>query len=91
MGYVRQSSSRFNTSAWVAGQVVKVPLFPSGSLDAAATHAVTISKDTEPGGQMNHSSGVMVSNYITFHGFSAVLRRHDAAAATGSFARVLHA
>lgn len=67
---VLQPSSRFNTSAWVAGQVVKVPLFPSGSLDAAATHAVTISKDTEPGGHMNQSSGVMDPNYITFHGFS---------------------
>ena len=65
-----QPSSRFNTSAWVAGEVVKVPLFPSGSLDAAATHAVAITKDTEPGGQMNHTSGVMASNYITFHGFS---------------------
>ena len=65
-----QPSSRFNTSAWAAGQVVKVPLFPGGSLDAAATHAVTIFKDTEPGGRMNQSSGVMASNYITFHGFS---------------------
>jgi hypothetical protein len=67
---VLQPSSRFNTSAWVAGQVVKVPLFPSGSLDAAATHTVTISKDTEPGGQMNQTSGIMHSNYVTFHGFS---------------------
>eukprot|EP01046_Picozoa_sp_COSAG06_P002655 COSAG06_NODE_96_length_24336_cov_75.057845_2_plen_498_part_00 len=67
---VLQPSSRFNTSSWVAGQAVKVPLFPSGSLDAAATHAVTIFKDTEPGGRMNQSSGVMASNYITFHGFS---------------------
>ena len=50
-----QPLSRFNTSAWVAGEVVKVPLFPSGSLDAAATHAVVIFKDAEPGGQMNHT------------------------------------
>eukprot|EP01051_Picozoa_sp_SAG22_P003804 SAG22_NODE_190_length_15715_cov_21.164980_6_plen_288_part_00 len=27
-------------------------------------------KDTEPGGHMNQSSGVMASSYITFHGFS---------------------
>jgi hypothetical protein len=67
---VLQPSSRFNTSDWLAGQVVQVPLFPSGSLDAATTHAITISKDTEPGGHMNKSSGMMDSNYITFHGFS---------------------
>ena len=67
---VLQPLSRFNTSSWVAGQVVKVPLFPSGSLNSAAIHAVTISKDTEPGGHQNTTSGVMASNYITFHGFS---------------------
>jgi len=65
-----QPSSRFNTSAWVAGQVIRIPVFPSGSLDAAATHAVAIAKDTEPGGLMNQSSGKMDSNYVTFHGFS---------------------
>ena len=67
---VLQPARRFNTSAWVAGQVVKVPLFPRGSLDAAASHAVTITKDTEPGGHMNQSSGTMASNYLAFHGFS---------------------
>jgi len=70
LGGVLQPSSRFNTSTWVAGQVTKIPVFPSGSLDAAATHAVTISKDSEPGGHMNVSSGKMDPNYITFHGFS---------------------
>ena len=70
LGGVLQPASRFNTSTWVAGQVTKIPLFPSGSLDAAATHAVTISKDSEPGGHMNQSSGKMDANYITFHGFS---------------------
>ena len=32
----------------VAGQVVKVPLFPNGSLDAGTAHAITLFKDTEP-------------------------------------------
>ena len=64
---VLQPKSCFNTSAWVAGQVVKVPLFPSGSLDAAASHAVTIFKDTEPSFA---TTEVEMPNYITFHGFS---------------------
>ena len=62
-----QPSSRFNTSAWVAGQVVKVPLFPRGSLDAASAHAVTIFKDTEPSFA---TTEIKLPNYITFHGFS---------------------
>ena len=32
---VLQPHSRFNTSTWGAGQVIKVPLFPRGSLGAA--------------------------------------------------------
>ena len=64
---VLQPKSCFNTSAWVAGQVVKFPLFPSGSLDAAASHAVTIFKDTEPSFA---TTEVEMPNYITFHGFS---------------------
>jgi hypothetical protein len=66
---VLQPKSRFNTSAWAAGQVVKVPLFPAGSLDAAASHAVTIFKDTEPCFAGTHFTP-LVPNYITFHGFS---------------------
>ena len=45
---VIQPESRFNTSSWAAGQLVKVPLFPSRALAADASHAVTIVKDTEP-------------------------------------------
>ena len=63
---VLQPGSRFNTSSWVAGQVVKVPLFASGSLAAGTAHAVTIFKDTEP-----QFSGTRVApNFVTFHGFS---------------------
>jgi len=63
---VLQPNSRFNTSAWVAGQVVKVPLVPSGSLAAGTEHVVTVVKDTEP-----CFAGTRVSpNYSTFHGFS---------------------
>jgi hypothetical protein len=32
---VLQPDSRFNTSSWAAGQVVKVPLFPAAALDTA--------------------------------------------------------
>eukprot|EP01045_Picozoa_sp_COSAG04_P008973 COSAG04_NODE_509_length_13229_cov_4.567145_8_plen_208_part_01 len=63
---VLQPGSRFNTSAWKPGEVVKVPLFASGTLDADATHAVTIVKDTEP-----QFAGTRVKpNFVTFHGFS---------------------
>eukprot|EP01048_Picozoa_sp_COSAG05_P020112 COSAG05_NODE_3332_length_2146_cov_1.768930_2_plen_385_part_00 len=64
---VLQPKSRFNTSAWAAGEVVKVPLFPSGSLDATTAQEVTIFKDTEPSFA---TTVVKKPNYITFHGFS---------------------
>ena len=63
---VPQPRSRFNTSAWEAGQVVQVQLFPSG-LDASAAHSVTIFKDTEPSFA---TTVIEMPNYITFHGFS---------------------
>ena len=62
---VLQPDSRFNTSAWVAGQVIKVPLFAPGSLRAGASHAVTIVKDTEP----QFAGTAVTPNYVTFHGF----------------------
>jgi hypothetical protein len=63
---VIQPKSRFNTSAWKPGEVIKVPLFTSGSLAADANHAVMIVKDTEP-----QFAGTRVKpNYVTFHGFS---------------------
>jgi hypothetical protein len=62
-----QPKSRFNTSAWEAGHVVQVPLFPSGSLDASADHLVTVVKDTEPSFA---TTEIKMPNYITFHGFS---------------------
>lgn len=65
-----QVTSRFNSSAWPAGQIVKVPLFPSGTLDSLKTHAVTIFKDTEPSFA---TTSVKMPNYITFHGFSGDL------------------
>ena len=47
-------------------QVTKVPLFPTGSLEAGAAHTVAVVKDTEP-----QFAGTSVRpNYITFHGFS---------------------
>ena len=66
---VLQPNSMFNTSAWAAGEVVKVPLFPSGSLAAASSHAVSIFKDTEPNFAAKPGPGAM-PNYVTFHGFS---------------------
>ena len=63
---VIQPKSRFNTSAWKAGEVIKVPLFPTGTLSADTTHVVMIVKDTEP-----QFAGTRVKpNYVTFHGFS---------------------
>jgi hypothetical protein len=64
---VLQPHSRFNTSTWGAGQVIKVLLFPRGSLGAAQAHAVSIFKDTEPSFA---TTAVKMPNYITFHGFS---------------------
>jgi len=64
-----QPGSRFNTSDWVAGQVVTVPLFTPGSLTATKAYTVKIFKDTEP-----QFAGTLVKpNYITFHGFSGDL------------------
>jgi hypothetical protein len=61
---VLQPNSRFNTSKWVAGQVIKVPLFTG--LAADTTHTVSIFKDTEP----QFAGTTVKPNYITFHGFS---------------------
>ena len=62
-----QLKSRFNTSAWEAGQVVQVPLFPSGSMNSSTNYSVTIVKDTEPSFA---TTDIKMPNYITFHGFS---------------------
>jgi hypothetical protein len=61
---VLQPNSRFNTSKWVAGQVVKVPLFTGLASDS--NHTVSIFKDTEP----QFAGTTVQPNYITFHGFS---------------------
>ena len=61
-----QPNSRFNTSDWGAGKMVKVPLVPIGSLDAYTAHEIIIFKDTEP-----QFAGTQVQpNYVTFYGFS---------------------
>ena len=61
-----QPNSRFNTSDWAAGEIVKIPLFPVGSLDADTAHEITIFKDTEP----QFAGTTVQPNYITFYGFS---------------------
>ena len=63
---VIQPNSRFNTSTWVAGQMVKVPIFPPGTLSAEAVHTVTIVKDTEP----QFAGTTVEPNYISFYGLS---------------------
>lgn len=60
---VLQPGVRFNTSAWVAGQAVTVPLFTGLAADAA--HTVSVFKDTEP----QFAATTVEPNYVTFHGF----------------------
>ena len=62
---VLQPQSRFNTSAWTAGEVVSVPLFSAGSLATDATYEVTVVKDTEP----QFAGTAVKPNAVTFHGF----------------------
>jgi hypothetical protein len=61
---VIQPNSQFNTSTWVAGQVVKVPLLTG--LKAAESYTITVFKDTEPA----FANTRVAPNYVTFHGFS---------------------
>lgn len=61
-----QPKSYFNSSGWKAGEVIKVPLFASGTLAAGAANVVTLVKDTEP----QFAGTTVKPNAITFHGFS---------------------